>query len=88
MPKISGNNLDKFHKFVVLFTRILGKLSLHFAISLRFSRGFTRISNLTILLKMYFYAETLRTFQSHTNQSLVHTQVLEKKRNPAIGPLG
>jgi hypothetical protein len=39
-------------------------------------------------VKIRFCAEALRTFQSLTNQPLVHTQTPEKKRNPAIGSLG
>jgi hypothetical protein len=37
---------------------------------------------------MCLCAETLRTFQSLTHQSLFHTRAPEKKRNPAIGSLG
>jgi hypothetical protein len=53
-------------------------LSLHFPILLRFSRDFTRISKCVLLLKMYFYAGTPRTFQSLTNLAFLCTQTLRK----------
>jgi hypothetical protein len=53
-------------------------LSLHFSDFLRFSRDFTRISNLTILLKMYFCTGTPRTFQRLTDLPFLCTQTLRK----------
>jgi hypothetical protein len=56
MPKILGNSLDKFTKVVVLFTRSLEKLTCGFTIFLRFSRDFTRIDKVILLLKFHLFA--------------------------------
>jgi hypothetical protein len=56
MPKILGNSLDKFTKVVVLFTISLEKLTCGFTIFLRFSRDFTRIDKVILLLKFHLFA--------------------------------
>jgi hypothetical protein len=64
MAKILGNSVGKFNK----------SCSAHH----QESRDFTRINNLTILLKMYFCAGTPRTCQGFTNLTIFCTQTLRK----------
>jgi hypothetical protein len=55
-------------------------LSLHFSIFLRFSRDFSRISKMIVLLKFHFSAETARNFQSLTYMPFPCTQALGKNK--------
>jgi hypothetical protein len=64
-------------------------MSLHFFPNfLRFSRDFTRFSNLNTLLKMYFCAGVPRSFDSLTEIPLVREKDPRKKRVLTIGPFG
>jgi hypothetical protein len=65
-------------KVVVILTRNVAKLTLQFSEFSTISREFTRSSKMDILLKMYFYAGTPRTFQSLSKLLLLCTKALRR----------
>jgi hypothetical protein len=88
MSQISGNSLDKFNKSCSALHQESNKIDFaFFLIFLRFSRDFTRISKVTLLLKMHLCNEVPRTFPTITNMPRDRTKHPGRNWGLAIGSL-